>query len=124
MNQYQLEDILTSTSLASVEAFGMYVTLLAAYLVASFAAGEKLSKGQAVTVSVLFIVAALVMTWTTYGFLSRSIPLAAELAAMNPDRLYGARPALRTIVAIIQILGIFSSLLFMRSIRCSRRGDI
>ncbi len=124
MNQYQLEDILTATTQASVESFGIYLTLMAAYLVASYTAGPKLTLGQAVTVSVLFVVAALIAVLSTYGYLSRSIPLAEQLTEINPERLYAASsPALRNVLAIIEVIGIISSLLFMRSIRKSSNDD-
>jgi hypothetical protein len=123
MNQYQLEDLLTNTTLAGVEAFGMYLTLLVAYLVASFTAGKKLSLGQAMTVSILFIVSALVMTWTTFGFINRAIVLAIELTSINPDRIYGVGPFVRNTMALIQVIGIFASLLFMWGVRNARNKN-
>ena len=124
MNQYQLEDLLTATTQASVESFGIYLTLIAAYLVASYAAGPKLTFGQAATVSALFVVAALIAALSTYGYLSRSMPLAEELAAIKPEILYAAAsPVLRNVLAIIEVVGIVSCLLFMRSIRKSSNGD-
>ena len=117
MTEYELEDLLTGTSLASVDSFGMYVTILVAYLIAAYLAGKKLSPLQVVSISVLFIVASGITTWATYAYMSRSIPLADQLELINPHRMYGAQPLVRDIMLILQALGIIACLSFMWSVK-------
>ena len=117
MTEYELEDLLTGTSVASLEAFGMYVTILVAYLIAAHLAGKQLSPFQIVAVSVLFVVASAITTWGTYAYMSRSIPLANQLELINPDRTYGAQPLVRDLMATVQALGIVACLSFMWSVK-------
>jgi hypothetical protein len=122
MTEYETLDLLISTSLAGVEAFGMYITVLAAYLVASYIAAEKLSNGQLVTISVLYVIAAAVTSWTTHVYLARSISLGSALLEINPNAVVGVTPLLQNTVAFIQFSGIVSSLFFTISLRRSKKG--
>ena len=47
MTEYELLDLVTATSLASLESFGYFLTILASYLVASYLAGRQLTNTQA-----------------------------------------------------------------------------
>ncbi len=123
MTEYELEDLLTGTSVAAVDSFGMYVTILVAYLIAAHLAGKQLSSLQIVTVSVLFVVASSITLWATYAYMSRSIPLADQLELINPHRTYGAQPLVRDIMAMVQSLGIIACLSFMWSISALDLND-
>ena len=117
MTEYELEDLLTSTSLAAVESFGMYVSITIAFLIASYLAGGKLSNPQAAVVSILFIVASGVSAWATMGYCSRSIPIANALEVLHPDRVYGMQPFVLITLLVLQTLGIVASLKFMWDVR-------
>lgn len=117
MTEYELTDMLTNSTLAGVETFGMVVTLTGAYLVASYTAGKNLTTAQAVIISLLFVVAAVVMVTSNFGYLSRGIYLADQLKAINPDHQYVMRPILRNAIAVVQVFAIITSLLFLWRIR-------
>ena len=106
MTEYELTDMLTNSTLAGVETFGMVVTLTGAYLVASYTAGKNLTTAQAVIISLLFVVAAVVMVTSNFGYLSRGIYLADQLKAINPDHQYVMRPILRNAIAVVQVFAI------------------
>ena len=67
MTEYEFADLLVSNSLAMVETVSIYVSLMAAYLVAIYLAGHKLNRLQVVTDSTLYVGAASVITWATYS---------------------------------------------------------
>ena len=117
MTEYELTDMLTNSTLAGVETFGMVVTLTGAYLVASYTAGKNLTTAQAVIISLLFVVAAVVMVTSNFGYLSRGIYLADQLKVINPDHQYVMRPILRNAIAGVQVFAIITSLLFLWRIR-------
>lgn len=117
LTEYELEDILTSTTLASVESFGMYITVVASYLVVAYLAGNKLTSQQTFIVSVLFSIAALLTTWSAYNYLGRSIPFADALEALNPGRRYGAQPYTQYWMTALLLAGICAALKFMWDIR-------
>ena len=76
MTEYEMGDLLTSTSFAAVDSFSIYISILVAYLVTSYMVGRKLNKAQATTVSALFVVAAALQTWSVFTYMSRAIPIA------------------------------------------------
>ena len=51
MTQYELTDALTSIVQAQIGLFTAYISLTAAFLVAVYLAGRKLSTAQAITVA-------------------------------------------------------------------------
>ena len=113
MTEYELADLLTSTTVAAVETFAVYISLMVAYLVATYLAGQKLSKPQIVTVSALYIVATSILIWAYYFYMSRAIRLADMLEELNPEAHYGAQPIARDILAVMMILGMLACLKFM-----------
>ena len=117
MTEYEMGDLLTSTSFAAVESFSMYVALMAAYLVSAYFAGQNMTRSQVVLVSILYSIAALGMTWNTYTYMSRAIPLADALGTLNPNLTYGAQPFARNIAAVIEVLGVLCALKFMWDVR-------
>jgi cellobiose-specific phosphotransferase system component IIC len=117
MTEYELEDLLTSTMSASVDIFAIYISLLVAYLVAAYLAGDRLTSAQATTISILFLVASAVMTWGCVTYIGRAIPLADALEVINPDRRYGSQPIVQYAVLLVQILGIITCLKIMWDVR-------
>jgi len=122
MTEYELEDLLTSTTLAGVEVFGLYLTVLASYLVAAYLAGRQLTTLQATTVSVLFVFGASLSAYTNFAYLARTIPFADSLELIHPDRIYGAQPLAQRAVFILEMLGIIACLRFMWDIRHPKTG--
>ncbi len=117
MSEYELEELLTSASLAAVEGFTVYLSVTTAYLIAAYLVGRQLTPMQIFIVNTLYIVAGLIMTWSTFGYATRAIAFADALEVMNPDRRYGAQPIVRTGIALVQTLGILASLKFMWDVR-------
>ncbi|MEP5570047.1 MAG: hypothetical protein ABJN62_19560 [Halioglobus sp.] len=117
MTEYELEDALTSTTVASLEAFSMYVTILASYLVVAYLAGSKLTTQQMFIVSVLFAVSSLLATWSAFSYMERSIPFADALELLNPERRYGAQPSTQYWMLTLMLLGVGASLKFMWDVR-------
>ena len=117
MTEYEMGYLLTSTSFAGVESFLGYVTLMVAYLVAAYFAAQKMTRSQVVLVSLLYSISALLMVWSTYTYMSRSIALADALEALNPNITYGAQPFARNSVAVIQLLGVIGAIKFMWDVR-------
>ena len=120
MTEYEMADVLTSTTHAAVETFSVYVSLMVAYLVATYLAGQKLTNTQMTTVSILYVVIASVLVWAIYSYMSRAISIADTLEAMNPGVNYGAQPMTTNILTVAMSLGILACLRFMWDIRHSK----
>jgi hypothetical protein len=113
MTEYEMADLLVSNSFAAIESFLGFVTIMAAYLVATYFAAQKMSRSQVVLVSLLFSISALLMTWNVYSYMTRAILFADELEVLHPDRFYGAQPWARNIVTVLEVLGVVGSVKFM-----------
>ena len=120
MTEYEIQDLLTSTSLASVEVFAYYTTVLGSYLVVAYLAGKQLSGTQALTVSILFVFASLMGVWSAFAYMARAVELADALELLHPDSSYGAQPHIQKGMAIIMALGVVACLKFMWEIRHSK----
>lgn len=121
MTEYELEDVLTSTTVASVEAFGMYITIVASYLVVAYLAGRNLTIQQIFIVSILFVIAATLTSFSAYSYLVRAIPMADALELMHPERRYGAQPFTAYWIGGLMVMGILASLLFMWQVRYPKK---
>ncbi len=117
MTEYELEDVLTSTTNASLEAFTIYITLVASYLIVAYIAGRNLTHQQILIVSILFVFAALLATFSAYSYLARAIPMADALELMHPGRRYGAQPFTAYWIGILMLMGVLASLYFMWQVR-------
>jgi hypothetical protein len=117
MSEYELLELLNSASFAATEVFMYYVTILGSYLVASYVVGSNLTSIQALTISVLFIFAALLGAYTTFSYMTRAIEAANSLELLHPERFYGAQPYAQRALLVLQVLGIIVCLKFMWDIR-------
>ena len=117
MTEYEMADLLTSTTLAAVETFSTYISLTVAYLVATYLVGQKLTTAQMTTVSILYVVTASIVVWALYSYMSRVVPIADALEVINPGVNYGAQPMTRDILSGVMALGILASLNFMWGVR-------
>ena len=117
MTEYEMADLLTSITMAAVEVFSTYISLTAAYLVATYLVGQKLTTAQMTTVSILYVVAASIVVWTLYSYMSRAVPIADALEVINPGVTYGAQPMMKNILSGVMALGIPACLSFMWSVR-------
>jgi hypothetical protein len=117
MTDYELQDLLNSTGTGGLEAFGMYMTLLVAYLIAAYLAGSRLTSARAFTLSILFLMGSVIFMWGTLAYLGRGVAIVDELELLHPDVSYGLQPMFKYAVAILQGLGIMSCFKFMWDIR-------
>ena len=117
MTEYELQDLLTATSLAAMDVFAYYLTILASYLVATHLVGGRISTLQAICISVLFVFGSYVTAYTSYSHMARAVELADSLELLHPDRVYGGQPFGQKAVFGFQCIGIIVCLLFMWQVR-------
>ena len=117
MTEYELQDLLTATSLAAWDVFAYYLTILASYLVATHLVGGRLSTLQAICISVLFVFGSYAATLTSFFYMARAVELADSLELLHPDRVYGGQPFGQKAMFVFQSLGIIVCLIFMWQVR-------
>ena len=117
MTEYELQDLLTATSLAAWDVFAYYLTILASYLIAAHLVGRQLGTLQAACISVLFVFGSYVTATTSFFYLARAAELADSLRLIYPDRVYGGQHFARYVLFGVQCLGIIVCLIFMWQVR-------
>ena len=117
MTEYELQDLLTATSLAAWDVFAYYLTILASYLVATYLVGGRLSTLQAISISALFVFGSFFTAYTSFFYMARAIELADSLELLHPDRVYGGQPFGQKAMFVFQSLGIIVCLIFMWQVR-------
>jgi len=119
MTEYELQvqEVLTATSLASVEVFAYYTTVLGSYLIVAYLAGKQLTTTQAFIISVLFVFSSLMGVWSAFAYMARAVELADALELLHPDKTYGAQPFAQKGMAVVMTLGVVACLRFMWEIR-------
>ncbi len=86
MTEYEMADVLTSTTHASVNVFSVYVTLMIAYLVATYLVGSKLTNTQMAIISILFVVTASTLVWALYSYFISRYSACRRLGGDEPGR--------------------------------------
>ena len=126
MSEYELHDITTSYLQVVSSFFGnyathvtIYLTLIFGFCMVAFATGRKLTKFQAILVSLMFVASAELQALMMTSWVARAFEVATNLRSINPD-LSPARPYLRAMQvagAVLWQVGIIASLSFMWSVR-------
>lgn len=94
----------------AMEAFTLYLTVVSGYLVVSYIAGKELSRFQVLFVTSLFIAAAILCTVGSFSYFRGAHDLNLTWA---PEDYDGGYIVYAYWIAVVQILGIVGSLIFM-----------
>jgi ABC-type sulfate transport system permease subunit len=114
MTEYELADYATSVMSNFLSAIAIYFSIVTAYVVAAFAAGNRLSKLQLIIVNVTFTVAAGIMGLLSYLLFSRFYELGSQAGRSHDDTpLVDFSVPLGILVTIVYL----GCLLFMWTVR-------
>lgn len=91
----------------------VYLTLVAGYLIAGYSVGRNLSKTNLTIVSLLFVVAALLLSFLTFQFSSVAIELSEDQDGVGG----GVGSYISPILLFLQIAGIIGALKFTLDLR-------
>ena len=117
MSEYEIVESIGMYISNSIESISIYLTIVTAYLVAAFIAGDRLTRRQVVIVNALFISGAGIFTYTTVGLLLRQRHYVLELAQVQPETILPGSVPLAPIMGFVQLGGIAASLKFMWDVR-------
>jgi len=117
MTEYELADLAGNYSMGALSAMSLYLTIVSAYLIVAFVAGERLKTVQTLIITVLFVSAASFFTFGTVGFFSRQVYLLNKLALLQPDASFFMDLRAIAWIAVVESLGIIAALIFMWQVR-------
>lgn len=96
------------------------MTVVTGYLLVAFNAGSRLSTAQVHFVSATFVLFALFAIWPTVGFAAGVRNLVEMGLSFYRPPIFVLRPA--QVIFVLQVVGIFGSLIFMYSHRRNELG--
>jgi hypothetical protein len=117
MTEYEVVDAVASYTGLLQSWLMAYFTILTAYLVASYAVGQKLTTFQVIVVTTCFLVLCSLTVVATMGTGMRFVELTQQANAMNPERVYLVSLPLMWATGITLAAGILVSLVFMWQVR-------
>lgn len=117
MSEAELVQAVTEYATAAMTAISIYLTIVSAFLVASFVAGSKLSRNQLFIVGVLFVSSAAFFTYVSVGCILRQVYYATLLVQVAPGSPIYVNRFTALCIGVIQTLGIFASLKFLLDLR-------
>jgi len=117
MTAYELYDLILSQQAGIATVLGLYVSLLSAYLIVAFLAGERLTRSQTTMISIMFATIVSILVLQITGRAREISRMGAELESMA-EASPATFPAFVPYVAFtVLILGVLASLKFMWDIR-------
>lgn len=119
MNEYELVEVSISAAAGGMTAVSIYLTVVSAFLIAAFMAGDRLTKGQVTITTGLFVSAAI---FATYGTVEHFLTLAnfqQRLADMGGGATTMSGAVTAIALGTIETLGIIGSLKFLWDVRHS-----
>ena len=123
MTEYELLDLMASMEAHMATQFSLYLTVISAYMVVAYLAGEKLTRVQVWIASVLMLFAAGGQTWalyTTTGRVMEYLQLKQEYSPLTNYELNFAANSYTWV--FILSFGIVAALYFMWGVRRGPRA--
>ena len=117
MTEYEVVDAVASYTGLLQSWIMAYFTILTAYLITAYAAGQNLNRFQVFVVTTCFLVLCSLTVVATMGTGMRFMELAQQATAINPERIYLVSPPLMLATGITLSAGILVSLVFMWQVR-------
>ena len=117
MTEYELVDAAASYTGLLQSWLMSYFTVLTAYLITAYVAGQQLTTFQAVVVTTCFLVLCSLTAIATTGAGFRFVELTQEITTMNSGRVYLVSPTLMWACVTTLYIGIFVALIFMWQVR-------
>ena len=117
MTEYELADLINSSTGNATSVLMGYMTSVTGYLILTWFTGEKLKRSQATMVSIVFVIYSglFVVAWAAR--FQRALMYQNELNAINPER--GGLISHALIYGVVVLLGLIvvACLIFMWDVR-------
>jgi hypothetical protein len=116
VTDYEIADLAASVMSNYLTTVSLFISIVSAYLITAFLAGEKLNRVQVSIVNACFLVFTSWLGPLSVRILMRAFDLSSQSVAHEfNDRISGTREAFA--VGLLYALLVVGSLLFMRSVR-------
>jgi hypothetical protein len=117
MTESELVEAITGYLAAAQTGGSTLISLLSAYLIVAYLAGDKLTRSQVLVVTALYIYVTLGTVIGAFGSLSKARHYAAELKALNPNEVIYLTEYIAGLSVVGAVACLSASLWFMWSIR-------
>ena len=118
MSEFELAELAGTAMSNFLTSFTVFISIVTAYVVAAFAAGRKLTKLQVSVVNTCFLIASVAIGLLSVLIFRTFLLRTQALANLNdPDIGVGVIVDVTWAVAILYVVLVCGSLIFMRNVR-------
>jgi hypothetical protein len=117
MSEADLIEAIAAYNSSSQGWVGLYISILSAYIIAAYLAGNNLTFSQSAIVSTGFMIFAFLCVFGATANGSRILEFTYELRELNPDRNFAMREWVLLTMGTLMVTGVFVALKFMWDIR-------
>ena len=118
MSEFELSELAGTSMSNFLTSFTVFVSIVTAYVVAAFAVGQKLTKLQVSIVNTCFLIASVAIGLLSVLIFRVFLGRTQALAKLNnPDTGVGIVVDVTWAVAILYVILVCGSLVFMRNVR-------
>lgn len=117
MTEYELADLMVSTTGNATPVLAMFITFVSGYLAVAWLVGHQLTRAQVMLINVLFLC---VSVLAIFGWVARfraALAYQNELLSLNPSRTGSLSEELIAVISIVMLGLILACLKFMWDVR-------
>ena len=125
MTEYELLDVIEAINGNSINATGVYFSVLTAYLLVAYIAGSQLTKYQAIFINIVFVFYNFIALSNLAGMINTRMGLYARLIEMSGEAKVVSDEALIAIISVfilMRLLLVVGAMGFMWQIRHPKTG--
>ena len=117
MTEADLIEAIAAFNSSTQSWMGLYMSILSAYLIVAYLAGENLTRSQVTIVSICFATFAFLSAYSGVANATRILEFSTELRELNPRRIFAVSAWVIIMVKVLLYGGIFVALKFMWDVR-------
>ena len=117
MTAYEMADLAFSSFANSIATWGMFLSLVTAYLVTAYLVGAKLTRTQVIVLTTMYLVVSAMAVWSISAYISGGTQLAMRAFPDSAGNFFAANPWAPFAIGLIDSLVVAMSLKFMWDVR-------
>ena len=119
MTEYEYASLIAEYNSNTADIFAVYLTIVSAYLIVAHVAGKALTILQVGILTSGFVIASALLTFADVSTTISAAAYAEKLRELSPDSPQNLRIQVAYFLGVVEVGGIFASLMYMWHVRRS-----
>ena len=117
MTTYEMADLAQSSFGNSIAAWGIFLSLVTAYLLTAYLVGAKLTPTQVIVLTTMYLVVSALVVWSISAYVNGATQLSMRAYPESTGNFFAPKPWVPFAVGLIDSLVVAMSLKFMWDVR-------